>query len=328
MTYSKFTNRLNRACTILILCAAMLICTAQSCKQDAPINKPLPTTPIQKPSKRNIVVIIIDGPRYTETFGDSSHQYMPELWQIADSNSWCTNIFNGAVTNTLNGISYITTGQHGSMANGGTESPDFENMFQRLIERTGKQDRACVISSKDKVQALCDCSCASAGKYLAINNCGNAGLNSGYRNDSTTLQVALQYLHNYSPQLTLIHFKEPDVSGHAGNWPGYLDGIRSTSAYTKAIVEFLNSSTYYKNNTDVIITNDHGRHTTGIANGFISHGDTCYGCRHISCTMLGPDFKTNFVDTNTYDQRDVNATICKILNIGALGAGKVMATLK
>jgi membrane-anchored protein YejM (alkaline phosphatase superfamily) len=311
---------LKNVASILLLVVTLLFCTAQSCKQDA--------QQVEIASKRNVVVILIDGPRYSETFGDSTHQYMPELWTIAQQNTWCSNMYNGATTNTLNGISYITTGQHGNIANGGTQSPEFENMFQRLIERTGSQNKACVISSKDKVQALCNCACAKEGKYLALNNCGVAGLNTGYRNDSTTHQVALQYLEKYKPQLTLITFKEPDASGHAADWASYLNGIRSTSKYTESLVNFLNTNTYYKGNTDIIITNDHGRHLNGVADSFVSHGDTCLGCRHISCTMLGPDFKQNFVDANNYDQRDINATICKILNVGILGVGKPMGALK
>jgi hypothetical protein len=304
----------------LLLAAFILFCTAQSCKQDV--------QQVQIPSKRNVVVILIDGPRYSETFGDSTHQYMPELWAIAQQNSWCSNMYNGAITNTLNGISYITTGQHGNIANGGSQSPEFESMFQRLIERTGSQNKACVISSKDKVQVLCNCACAKQDKYLAINNCGIAGLNTGYRNDSITHQVAMQYLEKYKPQVTLITFREPDASGHAADWAAYLDGIKTTSKYTASLVSFISNHPFYKDNTDIIITNDHGRHLDTVADGFVSHGDTCLGCRHISCTMLGPDFKAKFIDTNTYDQRDINATICKILNIGTLGVGKAMAALK
>ena len=27
----------------------------------------------------NVIVLIMDGPRYTETWGDSSHQYIPHM---------------------------------------------------------------------------------------------------------------------------------------------------------------------------------------------------------------------------------------------------------
>jgi hypothetical protein len=32
------------------------------------------------PNDHRVVIFIIDGPRYSETFGDPSHQYVPGMW--------------------------------------------------------------------------------------------------------------------------------------------------------------------------------------------------------------------------------------------------------
>jgi hypothetical protein len=37
----------------------------------------------------------------------------------------------------------------------------------------------------------------------------------------------------------------------------------------------------------MLVTNDHGRHLDGVQNGFVSHGDGCWGCRHIMFLGLG-----------------------------------------
>jgi membrane-anchored protein YejM (alkaline phosphatase superfamily) len=303
------------------------LCT-QACTTDKPVvTKPPPLPTLDTPSTRNIVVIIIDGPRWSETFGDSTHQYMPELWQIAQNATWCTQYYNAGITNTINGISHLTTGMHSNLVNNGTQSPEFESLFQRYLKLYGGLRNCSIVASKDKLQALTNCTCADHDKYLALSNCGVAGLNTGYRDDSTTFVQSIAYFKNYKPQLSLIAFKEPDAAGHAASWSGYLDGIRNTSKYADSIIKFLNADSTYANNTDVFITNDHGRHLNGIADSFVSHGDNCEGCRHISLTVYGPDFKQQFVDGTSYDQRDVTATIAYILKLGTLGMGSRMTAM-
>jgi membrane-anchored protein YejM (alkaline phosphatase superfamily) len=315
-----------RPAIIFAFAMTAAVYSIQSCTTD----KPVITTNVQlvdTPSKRNVIVILIDGPRWSETFGDSSHQYMPEIWALAQSGVWCSQMYNTGITNTINGISHITTGMHSSLINTGTESPSFENLFQRYNRLYGANARAYLVASKDKLDALKSCSCAQHDTYLPLSDCGIAGNNTGYRDDSTTFSNALHYMAIAHPQLSLIAFKEPDAAGHSGNWAAYLQGIRTTSAYVDSIIRFLETDISYAHNTDVFVTNDHGRHLDGIADGFVSHGDACDGCRHISLIAYGPDFKQQFVDSTYYDQRDITATIAEILRLGDMGSGKKMTHL-
>jgi hypothetical protein len=304
---------------LLIISVALLY--GSSCKKDVP-------TPHHFKAK-NVVVIVIDGPRYTETFGDASHQYIPELYALSQQGKLFTNIYNDGTTNTINGIAAIATGNYAALPNNSTAVPMYANyLSQFIIYHQVPNTKAWIISSKDKMDAIRNCeTCNHTINQIPQSNCGVAGANSGYRDDSTTTATALQIMQNYHPNAVLITFKEPDASGHAADWAGYLNGLKTTSKYTKAIWDFLQADSLYANNTAVFITNDHGRHLDGVADGYISHGDDCEGCKHISLVALGPDFTPGII-TNKYSQIDITSTISWMFNLHMTNAkGKVIKSL-
>jgi phosphopentomutase len=150
-------------------------------------------------------------------------------------------------------------------------------------------------------------------------------LATGYREDSITFNRAMDVLQTGKPKLMLINLKEPDVAGHMGDWNLYLVGIHKGDAYAYQLWTFIQSHPRYRNNTVLMITNDHGRHSDGWSNGFVSHGDNCDGCRHINFMALGPGVHKGRIDTNSYSQNDITATIAKVLGIDMPHCnGKVM----
>ena len=78
--------------------------------------------------------------------------------------------------------------------------------------------------------------------------------------------------------------------------------------------DFLRTQYFYKDKTALFITNDHGRHSDDISDGFQSHGDNCDGCRHISLLALGTDFTPETVINRNYEQIDLAPTIATLLN--------------
>ena len=54
---------------------------------------------------QKVIVLIIDGPRYSETFGDSTCQYIPNLSkELAPQGVLFTNFRNNGKTNTNSGV--------------------------------------------------------------------------------------------------------------------------------------------------------------------------------------------------------------------------------
>jgi hypothetical protein len=271
----------------------------------------------QQPYKtKNVIVIVVDGARYTETWGLSDRSLIPNRSSLLNEGVLCTNFYNNGYTFTNAGHTAITTGVYQYIDNSGTEIPQNPSIFQYWLEKTKKNsDQAWVITSKDKLAILSDCQNSDwSGKYKPMTDCGNSGLGSGYRYDSITFNHAKNVLVSKHPGLMLINFKEPDMSGHANDSAKYVQGIIDTDNYVRLMWEFIQSDSVYKNKTTLIVTNDHGRHTAGHLDGFVSHTDVCEGCKHIEFFGIGPDFKKGFVCNEPHDQNDIPNIIAELMN--------------
>lgn len=273
----------------------------------------------QQYKTRNVVIMIMDGARYTETWGDPMHQYIPLIAKhIAPVSVVCDQFFNEGPTYTNAGHTAITTAFYEEINNSGFEFPSQPSVFQYYnCSMNVKGPLSYVITSKDKLSILANTRHNEyKDKFLPAFNCGTdgSGNGSGYRNDSLTCLEALDILRNEHPRLVLINFLEPDAAGHSGNWEAYLDGIRSTDAYIHQIWEFLQTDKFYKDSTTVFITNDHGRHTDGVLDGFVNHGCPCEGCRHLFMFAAGPDFKRGVTVRTHYELIDVAPTTARLMN--------------
>jgi hypothetical protein len=228
-----------------------------------------------------------------------------------------TSFFNEGVTYTTPGHVAITTGYYQSIDNGGNEIPQRPSFFQVWQrEKLGTKNESWLVTSKDKLQVLADCQeMGWNGQYMPSVNCGvnGAGVGSGYREDSLTMIEVFNVLNTHQPKVLLINLRDPDYSGHLGDWNTYLNGIRNSDKYIYQLWNYINTNSTYKGKTTLFVTNDHGRHLDGISNGFVSHGDNCEGCRHISLYAFGPDFKQGTITNVQRSLVDIHATVLELL---------------
>jgi predicted AlkP superfamily pyrophosphatase or phosphodiesterase len=265
---------------------------------------------------QNVIIIVVDGARYSETFGDPTHQNIPNLHAMQSQGVVLSNFTNMGFTYTDPGHAAICTGYYENLDNTGQDLPQYPSIFQTWLKSSGKSaDKAWIITSKDKLQILANCKQADwNNQYMPRTDCGINGLGTGYRSDDTTFVHAKNVLKKHQPNLMLINFKDPDYFGHGNEWKNYIKGIKSTDNYIKQLYDLIQSDDNYKDKTTIIVTNDHGRHTDGHLDGFISHGDNCPDCRHIEFLAIGPDFKTGVTLQTTYNQIDISQTVAKLLN--------------
>ena len=294
-------------------------------------NKNNESLPSRKYKTENVIIVIVDGARYSETWGDTTHQYIPYLAnEISKEGIINSQFFNNGPTYTLAGHTSLTTGNYQEINNSGLEHPLYPSIFQywnNFIFFINKY--TWLISSKDKLEILDNCSLSGwSQKYQPSTDCGINGLGSGYRDDSTTCLKAVEILSLYHPKIVLLSFRDPDYSAHTGNWKSYIQGIKNTDKLAYKIWGYLQNDFYYKNKTTFFLTNDHGRHLDSISDGFVSHGDNCYGCRHINFFAAGPDFKKGIEIQTKRELIDIPATIAELLQIKTFYVkGKVMYEL-
>jgi len=266
----------------------------------------------------NVIIVVIDGPRYSESWGDSTHANIPRMKNdLSPIGVINTSFYNNGVTYTNNGHSALTTGNYQEIDNTGLETPFFPSLFQYWRHAKGaSKNKSWVITSKDKLHVLSNCIYPGWNdKYSPAINCGVGEDGSGgYRHDSITFNRSMSILSAHHPNLSLINFREPDYSGHKNDWAGYIQGIKDTDEYIYKIWSFIESDPIYSGKTTLIVTNDHGRHLDGVENGFISHGCDCMGCKKINFLAIGPDIKKNIVFNKPRELTDISATVAHLLN--------------
>lgn len=297
---------MNRLCIFLSISCFYLIGSCQSNK----IQEVFTT--------ENVVIIVIDGARYSESWGDSTHANIPNLDSLKAEGVFFPNFLNSGITRTVSGHVALLTGVYESLNNSGIDTPTNPSIFQCWAEKNNAtSDQSWIITSKDKLEVLGNCTRSQwEDVFLPKTHCGvnGAGLLSGYQDDSLTIVQGLSILEAHHPRLTLFNLREPDFSGHNGVWSEYLIGLQKSDEYVKQIVEFIKNDPVYAGKTTIFITSDHGRHLDGVSSGFSSHGDDCQGCRRIGMLAIGPDFEPGKVIQKEYSQIDIPATIARMLH--------------
>ena len=291
----------------------LLLSVFCSCAHDVPVI--VPSNASYK--TKNVFIVVMDGARYSETWGEPSQSNIPNIKTLSSQGVICTNFWNDGQTVTVPGHTAMTTGNYQVLNNAGFEIPTYPSIFQYYRSQFLKPaEDTWVISTKDKLEVLSDCIDSTwSGKFRPRTDCGVNGNHTGYREDSVTYKHLIDTVSQYHPHLVLVNFKQPDMAGHANNWIDYINQTKIIDKYISDFWKFLQSDPSYAGTTTLIVTNDHGRHLDGVNNGFVSHWCDCKGCRRIFLLGVGPDFKQNYQETNHYSLVDIPPTVCKLLGI-------------
>lgn len=83
----------------------------------------------------------------------------------------------------------------------------------------------------------------------------------GVRFDVFAHNYAMEALKHEKPDVLYIAYGETDDFAHDGRYDEYLKSAHQTDKMIREVWEFVNSDTYYKGKTSILITTDHGRGT-------------------------------------------------------------------
>src|SRR5690606_29727793 len=93
---------------------------------------------------------------------------------------------------------------------------------------------------------------------------------SSVRLDAFTHHLALSHLKTHKPRLLFISYGETDDFAHRGDYDEYLISAQRTDGFIREIWETVQEDPYYRDQTTIIITTDHGRGIEG--DGWRHHG--------------------------------------------------------
>jgi hypothetical protein len=265
-----------------------------------------------------VVILVIDGPRYSETYGDTSCRLSPILCDsLRYEGAFYEDFKNNGVTYTVPGHTAISTGVYQRISNSGTKSPKNPSLFQYYLKATGAaKNDAYIVASKGKLDVLANTENKKwNNQFLASTYCGPNGNGLGYGKDEKTFAKVTELVSRPdAPHVMLINLLAVDVYGHANNWEKYQQSITACDAYAASLWAMIQSNPLMKNQTTLFITNDHGRHLDGVKSGFVNHGDRCKGCRHISLLVLGPDTPKGLSIKKEGELIDISKTISTLLH--------------
>jgi len=258
---------------------------------------------------QNVIVVVIDGARYTETFGGGSanipHMYndmMPSGYLY--TNYW---IAHEGKTETNPGHASILSGTWQQIANDGSQRPTYPTVFEYIRKEDGNPQSDCyAVTGKDKLDIL---------TYSVFSGYGSAycgtWVGDDNRDDALTYSKAISVMQDFHPKILLINFAGVDVAAHSGNWNNYLTAITNADNLVYQLWQTIQNNIYgyTPQNTTLFVTNDHGRHTTN----FSSHGDDCEGCEHIMLFVIGRNVSQGIVNNDMHYQVDIAPTIGDLL---------------
>ncbi len=230
----------------------------------------------------HVVLVIIDGARYSETFGDSTGRYIPRMKALSALGAVVDTFLNDGVTVTNRGVPAIWTGSWSVPVPSGST----QYMLEPSVWEYYRKD-----SGADTTQAM------YIMKYLTTPwlQSYHAEYGPAYwpwymlqgSTDADVCANAVQKIGTYHPALCVVYLADVDHEGHSGVWDNYVRAISTADSLVGVLWDFVQSDAALKDRTTMIVTNDHGRHLDGIANGFAGHGDACQGCRRILLLAVG-----------------------------------------
>lgn len=301
---------------LVVFCVVLVASALTTCSDD--IGKPTPDEeatsgppavsldPADNGPK--VILFVIDGPRYTEVFGDTAGGFanIPDLWnELRPQGTLLTNFRNQGETKTMPGHSSILSGTWQNIANDGTERPHSPTLFEYYRKALGApQSEVYLIAGKDK---LATTAYSDHPEYGAAY--GASVITGGY--DLAIRDSLYAVLGREKPRLVMACFSEVDWQGHSNVWEDYIAAIANVDSLAAGTWEHLQSDPFYAGQTYLFITADHGRHTTA----FDSHGDACWGCRHLIFLALGPDVRAGHASNAMFTQRDICRTVGGIFDI-------------
>ncbi len=133
------------------------------------------------------------------------------------------------------------------------------------------------------------------------------------RYDELTFASAKAYIKRKHPKVALIAFGEADEFAHHGQYDKYLRSITDADRMIAELWNYIQSDPFYRNNTTLLITTDHGRGKRTTT--WTDHLFLVKGSKEIWMAAIGPDLLPlgEIKTEQVLYQKQIAATIADIL---------------
>ena len=274
----------------------------------------------------HVMLVIVDGLRYTEGLGDSNHTYVPKMHALSERGTIVEPFINDRHTNTRRGIPAIWCGgwtevitfkdRHcGGCDNIHCEMPTVFEYYRKGLDR----------EQEDCIYVLGDVGCPWKASLTPEYGLDFWPLyHSVGVTDMDVWEQATDILDTFHPSFFLFYLSRVDHFGHSGSWSYYTRSIELADSIVGMLWDYVEADSIYAGKTTMIVTNDHGRHTED----FSGHDCDCEGCRTVQLLAVGPDIKRGLVSNTPRTICDITPTIGELMGFSTDAAtGSVMHEL-
>ena len=258
-----------------------------------------------------VVVVVIDGLRYTESLGDPTGTFTPRMAALCSLGTRVEPFLNDGGTWTSAAIPASWMGgwfgsRDTTLDGQGTQyalAPTFFEAYRRQLDRPATD---CVYFIK-WVSSLWRQSfdAAYGPAWWPYTHMAGSSDTDVWNEFQATVPL-------HHPRLVYLYLAGVDGAGHSGSWAQYTSAIAVADGIVGDLWTWLEADTFYAGRTDVFVTNDHGRHDDAHG-GFQGHGDGCPGCRTIMLLALGPDFAAGRACAGPRSLTDLAPTVGEVL---------------
>jgi membrane-anchored protein YejM (alkaline phosphatase superfamily) len=267
-----------------------------------------------------VVLIVIDGLRYSEGLGDLDRTNIPQIGQLSLQGTYNESFYNDSLTYTSRAIPALWCGSWTEVRDTlyqdqSTQYSVKPTLFEYFRKQRNKSSEDCFYLLKSVSAPWLPSFHEDYGPdfWPTFISQGDS--------DNEVMDNAINIIDNFSPDLLWIYLADVDTAGHSGNWLSYTDAIATADSLVGDLWDHLQEHPDYSENTIMFITNDHGRHDYD----FSGHGDDCNGCRHIMFMSIGVGIKSGHVVNQYRRIPDFAVTVANIMDLDPeYSTGEVM----
>ncbi len=290
---------------------------------DAPV--PLP----------QVVVLVTDGARIDETFGDGmstvtdepTTSFLPRMRaELLPLGTLVRTAFNTGVTITAEGHASIVTGARIPLGNlpsddgAGAFRPDIPTLFELIRQQDGASGAAVTVGGNTvHLQGLTHSlhpawGSRVAAQYTFVSDEEDSTQPAG--DDLSVIEAVKHRIMANKSRLIVANLHQMDRSGHYhAQATAYAEKVKEVDGPIAELWHWIQSDPRYRETTTLIIVADHGRHRWGTDDDHRHHGDVCAGCRQIPMLFLGPRVRQGHTSHMPATLEDVGTTIGALLDL-------------
>jgi hypothetical protein len=133
------------------------------------------------------------------------------------------------------------------------------------------------------------------------------------RLDAFTFYYGMEYMKKRKPRVMYFAFDETDDFAHIGEYGAYLNSANYTDKFLSELWKYIESDSFYKGKTTIILAADHGRGTS--IESWKHHSKEYPEASQIWLAILGPDSKPlgEVKENSQLYQNQIAGTIAALL---------------